>query len=82
MKSIEESKELIEALEEVGYDTRSYSGRAMYGKSCVAVTDSSPWELARALSLDFDLSCPREDSLGLGNVLYWPSYPWPEDTED
>jgi hypothetical protein len=31
-------KALIQAIEEAGYEARSYSGRCMYGKSCVGVT--------------------------------------------
>lgn len=31
-------KALIQAIEEAGYEARSYSGRGMYGKSCVGVT--------------------------------------------
>lgn len=35
--------EIKEALEDAGYETRSYSGRCMYGKSCLGVVtrDSS-----------------------------------------
>lgn len=31
-------RKLIEALEEAGYEPRSYSGRGMYGRTCVGVT--------------------------------------------
>lgn len=33
-----DSKKLIEIIEDAGYETRSYSGRCMYGKNCVGVT--------------------------------------------
>ena len=86
-KTAEQSKALIDALTDLGYEPRSYSGRGMYGKECVAVTGVSVWNVAQGLfSEQFDedfseLPEPKQDALGLGNVLYWPSYPWPEDQE-
>ena len=47
----------------------------------------SAWEVARALWYnnfeedDLDVPEPRSDSLGLGIVLYWPSYEWPKDVD-
>lgn len=79
-KSKEETEALIEALEEGGFEPHSYSGRGMYGKCCVSVHDVSPWEVARELfseSHDFVIPEPRQDAMGLGIVLYWPSYEWP-----
>lgn len=82
-KSTEEVQNFIEALEDSGFEPRKYSGRGMFGKECVAVSgkDVSEWEVARALSYieDFDIPEPRQDQLGLGIVLYWPSYEWPEE---
>ena len=82
-------KKLIEALEDGGYDPQSYSGRRMFGKRCVSVRsqDVSLWDLAKYLFNEeydgtFDsLSEPLQDQLGLGYVLYWPSYEWPKDIE-
>lgn len=76
---------LIEALESEGYDPSSYSGRGMYGKSCVAVRNVTVWEIAKTLFTEEydgefdDLPEPQQDQLGRGIVLYWPSYAWPED---
>ena len=81
-KSKEEIKALIEALQEGGFEPRSYSGRGMYGKCCVSVYDVSAWDVARELfgeSHDFVIPEPLQDAMGLGNVLYWPSYEWPEE---
>jgi hypothetical protein len=85
------SKSLIEALEEGGWETRSYSGRGMFGRTCVSVRDGdekdSAWEIAKHLSSEeydgkFDrVPEPHQDQLGLGIVLYWPSYEWPKDME-
>ena len=89
MASTELSKKLIEALEEGGWKTRSYSGRGMYGRTCVSVRDGdekvSAWEIAKHLFSEqydgeFDrVPEPQQDQLGLGIVLYWPRYEWPED---
>ena len=78
-------QKFIDVLEEAGYEPESYSGRNMYGKCCVSVNNAiSSWEIARALWLnnfdsdDLDIPEPRQDQLGLGIVLYWPSYEWPK----
>ena len=76
--SHEASKQFIEDLEDAGYEPKSYSGRGMFGKICVSVHDASAWEVARTLESDMDVPEPREDALGLGNILYWPQYPWPD----
>lgn len=69
-----------------------YSGRAMFGKLCVAVSgdSASAWGLALSLAsmaayhgVDmYDLPEPDSDSLGRGIVLYWPRIAWPEDRPD
>lgn len=39
-----------ELLENAGYETRSYSGRGMFGKQCLAIsTDDSPFDVAANL---------------------------------
>jgi hypothetical protein len=93
-KSKEEVQQFIDALESEGFEPKSYSGRGMYGKSCVSVSgededgnDVSAWNVARALWYDrfdeaeghLDIPAPRQDQLGLGIVLYWPSYEWPQE---
>lgn len=69
-------------------EPRSYSGRAMYGKQCIAISGDylSEWEvalqigyLARCFGLDpRDIGTPNSDALGRGIVLYWPRHEWPE----
>lgn len=65
-----------------------YSGRAMYGKTCLGiVTDMSGWGLAAEVRnaleytswaeeedfLDYILTHePRTDSMGRGTIYYWP----------
>lgn len=86
-KSKEEVTKFIEALDDAGFDPASYSGRGMFGKQCVSVQDVSAWKIARELTCETydgefeDLPEPRQDQLGLGFVLYWPSYEWPKDKE-
>ena len=80
-----ESKALIEVLEDSGYDPRSYSGRFMTGRQCVAVAidkDSGNllWQLAQTLAEVGGIPEPNSDQLGLGMIYYWPSYPWPKET--
>lgn len=86
----EDSKILIEALESVGAKPRSYSGRGMFGKSCVAVSlnsdnNLSEWYIAQELVREGDSvnpGAPRHDEMGLGTIIYWPNYPWPESMKD
>jgi hypothetical protein len=88
VKTEQQTKALIDALEDAGYDPCAYSGRGMYGKECVCVKgDISGWEVAKALwyanddNEIVDAPEPRQDQLGLGIVLYWPSYEWPKERE-
>jgi hypothetical protein len=58
---------------------RSYSGRFMYGKSCIGIALSrgeSPTELG---NLRF-AGPSRQDSLGLGMIVYWPQHEWDAET--
>ena len=83
MKPERHSLELIGALEDAGYEPRSYSGRGMFGRTCVSVSgDISIWEIARNIDQDIHIPNPSTDSMGLGTVLYWPTYPWPEETDN
>ena len=87
-KDKEQVERFIETLESEGFEPRSYSGRGMYGKECVSVSgdDVSVWNVARALWYDRDgdqqlnVPEPRQDQLGLGIVLYWPSFEWPKES--
>lgn len=90
MPNQEQVKQFIQALEDANFEVRSYSGRSMFGKECVSVVSreddrTSAWEVAKALWYGceaedaLDIPEPRQDSLGLGIVLYWPSYEWPQE---
>jgi len=91
MLTREKFLDLLDQLESCGLITapRPYSGRAMYGKQCVAVSgeETSEWHLAIqmaswASSYDIemlDLPAPRTEQLGRSFIMYWPQYEWPEE---
>jgi hypothetical protein len=67
------AKELIASLDDAGIKWRDYSGRGMYGDSCVGVTcgrDHSEGEVYQAVGVNG--SSAHRDSMGLGTILYWP----------
>lgn len=66
--------ELIKAIKEAGYEPTAYSGRAMYGKYCVAV-HLDRYDNGESLPSDG----ARFDDMGRGSVIYWPHHPAPED---
>lgn len=76
---------------EYGRPTASYSGRGMMGERCIGVTFDGEgggiWSLATALAeVDIDLAQgmgePRQDSMGLGTIYYWPRVTAPEGAYD
>lgn len=81
------------ALETISAETedftvRSYSGRNMYGKKCLAISGNDINLLALGAELKRELSdnLSREilfgalsDELGLGQVYYWPNIPYFEE---
>lgn len=83
-------KKLIEAMQDMDFKVRRYSGRAMYGKYCVGVVTRDPFELGLLIGLDLDSEMSeafrnlgtRSDSLGLSTIFYWPSLEWPEGVEE
>jgi hypothetical protein len=68
---------LYEKLVEAGYCPQSYSGRGMFGKTCVSVALEA-WDLVYDLGKDVGEVAPRPklDQLGMGVVAYWPREPW------
>lgn len=84
------AKAVKETIEECGYDVRSYSGRAMYGDTCLALTcDSDPLGVLAEVLLSMDddlrdhmfnpLRNVRMDQMGFGHVVYWPNIEWVDD---
>lgn len=80
------------------FEIRSYSGRAMYGKTCVAIVgdDLNMFKFGLALGaqadedtmpiddLLYEAENMKQDSMGLGTVYYWPRVPFvgEEDAEE
>jgi len=87
------SEQLIELIDGTGYNARSYSGRGMFGKFCVAVTVPSAMNFAGKLVLEaftrgIDmlevcevLELAQEDAMGRNRIIYWPAYSAEEETE-
>ena len=76
---------IYEALIESGYSPRSYSGRGMYGKKCVALSVKDETALLKVGAALGDLAETRActDGLGRGLIVYWPSQAWlPEYVSD
>ena len=76
----------------MGYETRSYSGRGMFGKECLGITVDNPLhdvqEIAYQLGLnngDMDaepeeiIKLPKSvswDQMGTRYIVYWPQVPY------
>ncbi len=88
------SKEFYKILTERGADVRAYSGRFMFGKRCIGVSiDSNAYGLIaecvaviedeqERLELVKIFRNTKEDSLGLGSIIYWPNMLWDSETMD
>lgn len=81
--------DFIMALEDAGFEPRPYSGRSMYGKNCAGIDcDDALDALATILHTSFDdesavpgmAQHPKSDSIGLGQILYWPRVEWRKET--
>lgn len=84
----------IDAIEDAAYDAdlrvRSYSGRVMFGENCVGLTFNRIGDLAKFFVSLAENDAPlaaalagklRTDSLGLGEIAYFPGVE-PIDDED
>lgn len=59
--------------EEVGGKVREkYSGRFMYGKTCMGIVCGYPIE-AIEVAGELGLRGARQDSMGLSYIVYWPT---------
>lgn len=68
------SAELIAKLKKLAEDreerfTDSYSGRGMYGRTCVGITTDEPEDLIA----DAGIKGARTDSMGKRTIVYWPA---------
>lgn len=83
---------IVDAFQEAGFETRSYSGRCMYGAQCLGVDCDNPvravLKAVSALAENNEgselcdlialLEDARTDSMGRGSILYFPSIEWIE----
>jgi hypothetical protein len=79
-----DAQEFREIIEEVGYETRSYSGRFMYSDECLAFECESGDELKAVAEIVAycseedqpeavnNFKTAKMDSMGLGVVIYFP----------
>lgn len=86
---------LQKVLEGQGFETRSYSGRGMYGKQCLGVSVSggfgeflsalvkgiSSIESENMIDLIEEVSKVETDSLGMGTIVYFPKVDFEEEDE-
>lgn len=99
------NEEIIDLFEQLaedfcheGFEVRSYSGRCMYGRRCLAVVVPDVLaalqgifegladrldDLDQVRDLCESLGNPSSDQMGRSDgVLYWPSVEWPEGRAD
>lgn len=68
---------IYKRLDNAGFDTRSYSGRSMYGKTCLGLVIKDHSELPMLHKhLNNDEMNYLTDSMGLNFIIYWPSIPY------
>lgn len=73
-----DTKKLTRALELARIEWRDYSGRGMFGASCVGVAcggrdGPSEGEVLQAVKGVKGALSPSRDSLGMGSIVYWPN---------
>lgn len=91
----EESKELKELIETADLETQDYSGRGMYGDVCLAfctdkselnafaqILDETAGDLEKIELLSAAMRDARVDNMGKGIVIYFPSFPYPDDEDE
>jgi len=92
-----QKSELQLALEDIfddavyNFEIQPYSGRGMHGKECLAiVTAINLFYISVEVGVSFKshgydwwkISEPKQDSMGLATVYYWPSIPYVKDEDD
>jgi len=71
MMILNTTMDLVDAILNRELQPRSYSGRFMYGKSCVACSIGHTGNLE-----GLPKEGSRVDHLGMGYVVYWPDAEW------
>ena len=68
---------IVQRLRKHAFEPRSYSGRGMFGKSCVGVYIARGDEASVRDAERIVGAVATRDSLGRGTIAYWPSIEWP-----
>lgn len=93
MAIVEEKHALAEVLEQIGHDCFAYSGRAMYGAKCLAVSGKLAEIMADIFGACLHSDIPEDskeeieaalremklDALGRDEVIYFPSVAFTEE---
>jgi len=58
-----------------------YSGRAMYGKTCVGVIADNPVTVIERMAL-LGLTGAKMDDMGRSSIVYWPDLKTPENWQE
>jgi len=96
MNDVDVSKIIVDAAESIGERCRSYSGRGMYGRSCLGITCSNPMETlmqivaqiadgnyADDLFQTYDsMVNVKMDSMGIDSIIYFPNLTYEKDDDD
>lgn len=76
MKTQVDAAEVIRRIREMAksefMEVRSYSGRGMGGKECIAVDCDDRDDMVEAC-VEYEIPRPTFDSMGLGMIAYWPN---------
>lgn len=65
-------REALEAVaDEVSGKLREYSGRGMYGASCLGIATDSPLACIEGAAAR-GITGAHKDSMGKGYIVYWP----------
>lgn len=65
------AKQIVEKLGEEYSVREGYSGRGMYGKSCLGIAGPDLMEIQHEASV-YGLGVAKTDSMGLNYIAYWP----------
>lgn len=81
----EETESFQELLERLGMEPEEYSGRGMFGASCLSIITNDPVREALRIGYQAGLAqieppkSIRSDQLGTGWILYWPRVEYKEE---
>jgi hypothetical protein len=72
------SKDLINLINDAGYDARSYSGRGMSRLFADMLDSMVRYNTGDIAALSKLMRNAATDSMGMGIIVYWPSMKWVE----